>query len=557
MAADIHALNIRRARKLVGETLRDKWQLDALLGVGGMAAVYAATHRNGSRAAVKVLHRGIEDDANTLRRFLREGYVANKVEHPGVPKVLDDDTADDGRVFLVMELLEGESIDKRMERRGALPTDEVLCIAEQVLDVLEAAHAKGIVHRDLKPDNFYVTHDGDVKVLDFGIAHLHELASQGTAATRVGDLMGTLEYMSPEQARAQWDQVDAQSDVWAVGAAMYTMLSGRPVHTAETVTAMLAIASHAVAKPLGEVVPGVHAKVSAIVDRALEFDKAERWPDAHSMRTAVRAAFPAIAGYAIDKAPPLTSGIDDAETVTRLPAPKAQPRPVAKPSEPDMSDEPTAIVDPHGPTALESNTLTKPFVRPAARDWSESMADASSELAPLPEPPPYRAAVAPGTPMPPRGTTWMASALSIPRSAKRAMRMVWFGMAVIVAMLGVALVFLVRAKDAAPLAPTESAAEHNAARPEDGAEPSVEPWEDGAIDADALESAAAVDSAAAMASAAAMDGAAASASASATAPPVSVQAKPVQTGFGALPAPTATASSAGQFLPQLQPSAQP
>src|SRR5690606_6968872 len=226
MVGDIHALNVRRARRLVGKTLRDKWHLDSLLGVGGMAAVFAATHRNGSRAAVKILHQGVEQDPNTRRRFLREGYVANKVDHPGVPSVIDDDVTEDGRVFLVMELLEGESLDVRLERKGPMPEDEVLHVADQVLDVLQAAHEKGIVHRDLKPDNVDRAADGWVKVLDFGIARLHELATRGTAATQLGDLMGTLEFMPPEQAQGQWDQVDAQSDLWALGAAMHTMLTG-------------------------------------------------------------------------------------------------------------------------------------------------------------------------------------------------------------------------------------------------------------------------------------------------------------------------------------------
>ena len=166
----------RKARARLGSVLKDKWHLDALLGVGGMAAVYAATHRNGKRVAVKVLHFELSADPIDRARFLREGYIANRIGHPAVPSVLDDDVAEDGSFFLVMDLLEGQSVlDRWSERNGPLPTTDVLIIADRVLDVLAAAHAQGIVHRDLKPENLFITRDGKVKVLDFGIARLREL----------------------------------------------------------------------------------------------------------------------------------------------------------------------------------------------------------------------------------------------------------------------------------------------------------------------------------------------------------------------------------------------
>src|SRR5579872_7373860 len=140
-----------RARARLGTVLSDKWRLDALLGVGGAAAVYAATHRNGSRAAVKVLHPEMANNAFVRERFLWEGFVANAVGHEGVIKVIDDDTAEDGSLFLVTELLDGETLDERCARLGGrIPQDDVLLVVDQLLDVLAAAHAKGIVHRDLK-----------------------------------------------------------------------------------------------------------------------------------------------------------------------------------------------------------------------------------------------------------------------------------------------------------------------------------------------------------------------------------------------------------------------
>src|SRR5258706_16287717 len=171
--------------------------------------------------------------------MLREGYAANQVEHGGAVGVLDDDTAEDGAPFLVMDLLEGETLDTRLRRADRnLPTEEVLITAHQLLDVLATAHARGIVHRDVKPENVFLTKDARVMVLDFGIAHLREL-SMGTRMTQAGRAMGTPSFMPPEQARGKWEDVDAQSDVWAVGATMFTLLAGRYVHQAETMNELL------------------------------------------------------------------------------------------------------------------------------------------------------------------------------------------------------------------------------------------------------------------------------------------------------------------------------
>ena len=129
------------ASDLTGVVLKEKWRIDALLGEGGVATVYAATHRNGKRVAVKVLHPQLASVAEIRERFLREGYVANRVEHPGCVSVLDDDTTADGLTFLVMDLLDGESLEKRLAREGRLPVKDVLSITDALLEVLAAAHA--------------------------------------------------------------------------------------------------------------------------------------------------------------------------------------------------------------------------------------------------------------------------------------------------------------------------------------------------------------------------------------------------------------------------------
>ena len=290
MASPAHDPIEAAALARVGSTLKGKWNLDSLLGVGGMAAVYAATHRNQKRVAIKVLHSELCTNAIVRQRFLREGYAANSVGHPNAVSVHDDDVTDDGCIFLVMDLLEGETLEARWKRLGKrLPAEEVLCCAEHVLDALAAAHAKGIIHRDLKPENLFLTESGTVKILDFGIARLHDLGLP-PSRTRSGSTLGTPGFMAPEQALGRNDQVDAQSDLWSVGATMFTLLSGRHVHDGSTAAELLIGAATRRAPALARAMPELPAFVTDVVDRALVYDKSERWPDAVAMRSAVRRA---------------------------------------------------------------------------------------------------------------------------------------------------------------------------------------------------------------------------------------------------------------------------
>src|SRR6202142_1700016 len=157
--------SLPRAQARVGSVLRGKYVIDAVLGIGGMAVVYAATHRNTKRFAIKVLHPELSANADLRARFMREGYAANSVGHPGTVTVLDDDVAEDGAAFIVMELLDGTGVDFLCEANGnQLPLRVAVTIVDQLLDVLSAAHQKGIVHRDIKPANLFATRDGTVKV---------------------------------------------------------------------------------------------------------------------------------------------------------------------------------------------------------------------------------------------------------------------------------------------------------------------------------------------------------------------------------------------------------
>jgi serine/threonine-protein kinase len=254
-----------------------------------MGTVFAATHKNnGSRAAIKVLHPEFARDEDTKSRFIQEGYAANHVGHSGVVRILDDDTTEEGLPYIVMELLEGELLEqRRINMGGKLPYEDVYEVAEQLLEVMVAAHGKGIVHRDLKPDNIFVTNDGYLKVLDFGFARMRDGLRKEQTAT--GFLLGTPGFMSPEQAAGTSAKIDARTDIWAIGATLFVLLTGQPVHEGETAAEMLVAAANFAVRPVGELEPGVPVKFRQVVDKALAFDRNDRFTDARSMLKAVRA----------------------------------------------------------------------------------------------------------------------------------------------------------------------------------------------------------------------------------------------------------------------------
>jgi len=277
---------VERASSRIGNLIRDRWRLDAVLGVGGTASVYAATHRNGKRVALKFLHRELSSSVEMRQRFVDEGYVANCVEHPGAVSVIDDDVTEDGDPFLIMDLLEGETVDQMVGEGGWLLPRPVLAIADEVLDILAAAHDKGIVHRDVKPSNIFVGCDGKVSLLDFGIARM--TTPGRTHTTNVGTPLGTPAFMPPEQARGRWDELDGRTDLWALGATMFFLLTGRDVHEAETVNEELLAAMTKPAPSLGELAPHLPKALIHFVDRALAFDRNDRWSSAREMQAAVR-----------------------------------------------------------------------------------------------------------------------------------------------------------------------------------------------------------------------------------------------------------------------------
>lgn len=287
------------AEARLGRTLCEKWTLEQLLGVGGIASVYAARHRNGRRVAVKVLHTELAVDTRIRARFLREGHAASKVEHPGAVAVLDDGVAEDGTAFLVMELLDGETLEQRCQRNGGrVEAADALVIVHALLDVLHSAHAEGVLHRDVTPPNVFITRRGEVKLLDFGIARLRTPTS-GPVTKSLAGALGTPGYMPPEQARGLWEEMDGRTDLWAVGAVLFRVVSGSLVHKGRTPSEQLLAAMTSRAPSLAGILTDAPECLVALVARAVAFEPSARFPDARSFQEAVAATHLELTGQAL------------------------------------------------------------------------------------------------------------------------------------------------------------------------------------------------------------------------------------------------------------------
>jgi serine/threonine protein kinase len=256
-----------------------------------MAVVYRAIHRNQAEYAIKMLLPEHAANEELRSRFLREGYAANSVKHPGAVRVVDDDVAEDGTAFLVLELLHGISCDKVCSAQGGrLLIEQACAIGLQALDVLRSAHLNGIIHRDIKPANLILLRSGEIKVLDFGIARVRETLATGTQSTGSGELLGTPAFMAPEQAMGKASEVDVRADIWAIGATLFAMMSGLTVHEGDSGRELLVKLVTQPTRSLLEVVPEVPLAVADVVDRALDVDRENRWPSATAMRDALDGA---------------------------------------------------------------------------------------------------------------------------------------------------------------------------------------------------------------------------------------------------------------------------
>ncbi len=248
-------------RTLSGRTV-SHFQIGELLGSGGMGVVYEAEDtRLGRCVALKFLVPELVRDPASKARFLTEARAASALDHANLCTILEAGESEDGLLFLAMPRYDGESLERRIAR-GPLPVEEAVEIAVQAARGLAKAHAHGIVHRDVKPENLFVTRDGVVKILDFGIAKLTgaKLTAE-TGHTRRGALLGTPSYMAPEQTRGE--PVDARADVWSLGVVLYEMLAGRRPFAGGSGDAVVHAVLHETPEPVTHLRPEVPAELRA------------------------------------------------------------------------------------------------------------------------------------------------------------------------------------------------------------------------------------------------------------------------------------------------------
>ena len=298
---------------LVDTVLDGQYQMEALLGKGGMGAVYRGRHiLLGDRVAIKVLPPEVRTNSEWLRRFRREGQAARRFRHPNAVTVYDLRTAADGTIYMVMEYVEGHTLDAEMKNRGRFTAAEAFEILTPIMSVLDTAHSMGVVHRDLKPENIMIGKPAGnggpvVKLLDLGIAKMREIAgaeSTGTTAlTMAGQVLGTPYYMSPEQwgeiPRDENMEIDGRADIYSLGLVFYEMIAGRRCYTAKTLHELRREHVSTVPQPLHEVVASVPRGFSEAIQRATAKDRADRQPTAAALASELKAglntsAFPAM-----------------------------------------------------------------------------------------------------------------------------------------------------------------------------------------------------------------------------------------------------------------------
>jgi serine/threonine-protein kinase len=280
----------------IGTVVSGKYQLSRLLGDGGMGSVYEGKHAVlGTRVAIKVLHPELARRTGLVDRFLQEARVAAQIRSPHVVQVTDVDRTPEGHAYIVMELLEGEPLSAVMERQGKLPVATACDYTLQILAALEAAHALGVIHRDLKPENVFVTFSAGkplLKLIDFGIAKARRTDPAEKKLTVAGVVMGTAEYMAPEQARSA-DRVDARADLYAVGVMLYEMIAGaRPINGDDARVIALKVERGEIV-PFVQVAPDAPREIAGLVHRAMAARPELRFASATEMRLALEKAMTA------------------------------------------------------------------------------------------------------------------------------------------------------------------------------------------------------------------------------------------------------------------------
>ena len=335
---------------LVGQTLLDgKIEVERKLGEGGMGVVYRVRHLLTSHArALKVLHPPLAKNRDVVKRFLREASVAGKLDNPRVVETFDAGELASGAPYVLMELLDGEPLDARLDAEGSLAPDVAARIAIEACEGLVAAHAAGIVHRDLKPENLFLARDRDggehVKLLDFGIS---KFRGADESLTATGNLLGTPMYMAPEQTEGA-ENTDERSDLYAVGVVLYEALAGRTPFEAPSLPKLLIKVHTGEHRPLSEVAPDVDPALVAVVEKAMAVRPEDRYPSASAL---IRALLPfAGEGAALN---------DTMRTQHATPAP-------TKPEEPEVTEPEATEPAAREPEAPEPSPLRWPWIAGAA-----------------------------------------------------------------------------------------------------------------------------------------------------------------------------------------------
>jgi len=278
---------------VIGTVLHETYRITRLIGAGGMGSVYEAVHVRLARKrfAVKMLLTDVTSDPATYGRFRREAEVMTEIGHPHIVEVLDFNVTDDGKPYMVMELLEGEDLASRIRRLGRLDPRELVDIIDQVASALQAAHDHDIVHRDIKPANIYLIQPpgGKVhaKVLDFGLSKIQHSRSVLTLSQAV---FGTPYYMSPEQASGTVDEIDHRTDIFALACICYQALTGALPFDAPTIPGTLYKVCHLEPSPIRLVLPQIPAPVELVLGRAMAKDKGARYERVEDFAAALRQA---------------------------------------------------------------------------------------------------------------------------------------------------------------------------------------------------------------------------------------------------------------------------
>src|SRR5712671_1956921 len=267
----------------VGQVLGGRFEIQEMLGIGGMGAVYKAYDRDIDRViALKCIRPELAKDPEIAQRFTQELLLARQIAHKNIIRIFD--VRDSGGLkFITMEYVEGQDLGSLVESRGKLTFTESVAIVMQVCSGLACAHAEGVVHRDLKPGNIMVDPQGRVVVMDFGLARADNIGQM----TQTGAVMGTYQYMSPEQAKGT--KADARSDIFTVGIILYELLTGKTPYSADSALASLLKRTQEPALPAAQINPAIPRPLSAIVARCLEREVAKRYQTADDLRNDLKA----------------------------------------------------------------------------------------------------------------------------------------------------------------------------------------------------------------------------------------------------------------------------